>query len=577
MSAVVDHRVWHRAHPGLRELNSNGLWGNQDRSIAYTGSEIMKLRLFVLILVTLSMLFGAAWWTLDRFVIQPSRNAGGSNGQTNPQPMTMLEQWTRGQLLKITNDLITPKLAFTTLKLELPATCTLTDVTLTSGDLAIIEMASMKLVFRELPQKGQPLVIESASFIEPKIRLIGQPEGGLKGYSDFIKSTQGRAYDDGGSTKPSDVFAIRHIAIDKGMLEWSQVGHEHPLILQELTMKLSTSPDTEKPGWYGFNAVIKREPVITLNWDGGISIDTGDLDFNDATLIVDLEADEYSALTPQIQDFLSRHQIVGDLMLHVTGRVPLTHAHDTDLAFEATLLKANAVLKEYQFPIEQADLKATFRNMRFSFDPVHVNAFQGTIDSTGYFDFNDTDPFQFEVKADDVMIQDMLRTTSTEDPKFKGKLELTLNARGESELPVPTLQGNGELNITEGNLMNLSVVDAIGDALRLSDSKRRDALDTAMAKFTIKNDRISIDQAQIESSLAAARGTGDVYYTNRIDLLVNAGTLEKMTGLLGPVGDVLGKLTDRLLPFRVTGTLQEPVVKAQPLSLPIGNSRNAGK
>ncbi len=36
--------------------------------------------------------------------------------------------------------------------------------------------------------------------------------------------------------------------------------------------------------------------------------------------------------------------------------------------------------------------------------------------------------------------------------------------------------------------------------------------------------------------------------------------MEKAESLLGPVGDVLGKVTDQLSEYRMTGTVQDPKV-----------------
>ena len=51
---------------------------------------------------------------------------------------------------------------------------------------------------------------------------------------------------------------------------------------------------------------------------------------------------------------------------------------------------------------------------------------------------------------------------------------------------------------------------------------------------------------------------------------INAGVVEKVEDLLGKLGDVLGALTDRLLPFEISGTWSKPIVTPEPLGLPVG-------
>ena len=46
-------------------------------------------------------------------------------------------------------------------------------------------------------------------------------EGGLAGFSDMVRSTKGRRFDDGGSSRPSDVLAIRDIRVSSGTVVWT--------------------------------------------------------------------------------------------------------------------------------------------------------------------------------------------------------------------------------------------------------------------------------------------------------------------------------------------------------------------
>lgn len=75
----------------------------------------------------------------------------------------------------------------------------------------------------------------------------------------------------------------------------------------------------------------------------------------------------------------------------------------------------------------------------------------------------------------------------------------------------------------------------------------------------------------------AAHGTGDIHYGGRIDLKINAGVVEKAESLLGELGDVLAALTDRLLPYVISGTWSEPIVTPDPLGIPLGEGRGKGK
>jgi hypothetical protein len=60
--------------------------------------------------------------------------------------------------------------------------------------------------------------------------------------------------------------------------------------------------------------------------------------------------------------------------------------------------------------------------------------------------------------------------------------------------------------------------------------------------------------------MAALRGHGDIYFDTRMDMLFNAGPVEKIQSLLGKIGDFLGRITDEISAYTVTGTLAEPKV-----------------
>ena len=64
-----------------------------------------------------------------------------------------------------------------------------------------------------------------------------------------------------------------------------------------------------------------------------------------------------------------------------------------------------------------------------------------------------------------------------------------------------------------------------------------------------------------------ARGEGELYFDSRINFRFNAGPLERVQGVLGPIGEVLGGVTDALMKYHVTGTLAEPKTAVKPLGI----------
>ena len=67
-----------------------------------------------------------------------------------------------------------------------------------------------------------------------------------------------------------------------------------------------------------------------------------------------------------------------------------------------------------------------------------------------------------------------------------------------------------------------------------------------------------------------------MFFDSRVDFRFNAGPLEKLQSALGPLGDLMGAVTDQLMKYHVTGTLSEPEFSVKPLGLGIGNADNTG-
>ena len=85
--------------------------------------------------------------------------------------------------------------------------------------------------------------------------------------------------------------------------------------------------------------------------------------------------------------------------------------------------------------------------------------------------------------------------------------------------------------------------------------------DTAEVAFTFEGDRANLGQIHAVTRLAALHGHGYIYLDSRLDLLINAGAVEKVESMLGKVGDLFGKMSDQVTAYAVTGTLNQPQVR----------------
>ncbi|MEA2736172.1 MAG: hypothetical protein QOE14_2623, partial [Humisphaera sp.] len=166
-------------------------------------------------------------------------------------------------------------------------------------------------------------------------------------------------------------------------------------------------------------------------------------------------------------------------------------------------------------------------------------------------------------------------TASAKDPKFGGRLNAQVAAAASlrsfaTTQPMSDTWGRGKITIDQGQLVHIPVVQGLGRAITKSKSwlsgrgGKGKGSDRAVVLFTLRGRAARCSEMTYIGDVFAARGRGDVGFDQQLDLIVNAGPLEKMQSLLGKhVGGVFGKFTDALAGYHVTGTVREPEVGVQ--------------
>ena len=89
--------------------------------------------------------------------------------------------------------------------------------------------------------------------------------------------------------------------------------------------------------------------------------------------------------------------------------------------------------------------------------------------------------------------------------------------------------------------------------------------DRASFKFALQPDHVAISKSEVVTAMMAMRATGKVYYDGRLDLMVNAGAMEKVQAELGPIGELFGTLSDKLVQYQVTGRVGQPEIAVRAL------------
>ena len=471
-----------------------------------------------------------------------------------------IERWCGEQLLAIANDHLGPRLDFKSLDYQRPTTVWLYDLTLTSGDVTFIRADSVRVEFAQVPRPGRPIVISEVALERPVVRLIEQHDGSLAGFRGFVASEGGRVLPDGGSTRLSDVLAIKEILIVAGSLSYEPLDGPH-MRLSPLSFHCRQAPGTAEAGWYALEAQLKLDPVARLDIDAFLNVDTAELKLSDLRLATILRPSTYEVFTPQIQAILRRHEIQGTLSLRASGLVPLRDPKRSALDLNWDLTDGRVTFGEYVLPLEALRLAIRLDGGDLNISNATIKALGGTMELTGSLALDGPDAGRFEIAGhgEGLRLEQTIRTPSGAEPKYAGEIRFSTEATGMLGDLSGTLVGQGDVSVRDGRLRIIRVFDkllAVGSPL----SKKRAGADRGSLNFELAGDRVHLTEVHVVGGSIGVRGRGEIFYDGRLNLRFTAGPLERLDrGILKDIGKLFSTVTGQLVNYQVSGTLKEPI------------------
>lgn len=524
-----------------------------------------------IVLVVLLLSAAAGGWLLYR--VGPTRVLHRMLGG--------IEQWCGDQLLAIANDHLGPRLEWKRIAWVPPRGVQITGLTMTAGDQKIIEAASVLVDFARVPRRGEPIVIESVSFTQPVVRLIENTEGGLTGFDGFVKSGGGSRRADGGSTRLSDVLAIKAIEFAGGAMEYRTPGAP-PMVLRPLDFKLEHSeaaalpevppaPPAPEPivadptgiakGWYAFDAKLDLEPVAELDVSCRLDLDNFALDFEKLVLTTDLGPDRYHVFPPQIQQYLRDHEVRGDLKLTADGTLNPTAFEKSEMAFQLDLHDASMAFGSYHLPVQSLEARGSVAKLALDVSQASIAIMGGTVTATGWLQLDEPGAWRVQGSGRNLRLEQALREPGN-DPRFSGSGAFTVEAGGSVADLAGTIDGQGNLQIEHAKL---PAVQLFGNLLQIRNNAP--GRDRASVNYRLVPRCVEFSDAFICGTALGIRGGGDLFYDGRLDMQVRAGMLERLDGFLGGAGKLFSALTGGLVSYRVQGTVEKPKVAVVPLGI----------
>ncbi|MHC4948984.1 MAG: AsmA family protein [Planctomycetota bacterium] len=517
-----------------------------------------------LLVVAVAGLVALVWWMAP--------HAGPTAIRSGLQAAA--EEWARAQLQRIGSHFLGPEVRIERFEYTWPATATLHGFQVVQDDVAIIEAAAVEVRFTEAPRAGAPVVIEAVTARDPVVRLIRQPDGSLLGFSGFVKTTSGQVEADGGSTKPSDVFAIRRIGVTGGAFRY-ETSDLSAMILDGLDFDLRCAPQAD-PGWYGLTLELARPPVVAGAAEGQFSIDTAELVLRKSSLGVSLSPEQYDVLPPPLQALMREHAVVGTLAMTAAGEIPLASPDATSLDVTLALDDASMAFGEYVLPVDDLRVSSSLRDGKVELDPLSATVFGGEAEVFGWIDVvTDGAPIELAFTGRNMRLEDSLRPAAGQPPKYSGRATvdgtLTCQLR---ELPA-SLDGNGTIAVDEASLVGTALVGALVQSMLLPiGGQDPTPSDRGSCTFALTDDRVRAEDIELEGGDRAARGSGWIGYDGRIQFQFKAGRRGPVRKLFGPVGDAVGVVADNLVTYDVGGAVGAPEVRLRPLGIGAGKSPN---
>lgn len=485
-----------------------------------------------------------------------------------------LDEWLARQMVAISSAYIVPKIDFKKFEYVPPLTIRMSQVTLTAPDgTRVVEAGTMVVTLAETPGLNKPVVIQNVELDDAMLRLVATPEGGFKGLVPFVKGEnikdQSKVDE---NTKLSNVFQLRKVTLKNGGLLYDAGDGSAPMNLTGLNLETGVEPAGE-PGWYKLNIASSRPPQMEMKMDGRINIDTLEADFADLVLKTRLDAGSEGGLPPQVTDLLKQHEVKGDAEIHLSGLVPLKDWKQGNFRASVITKGLNVAAGEYRLPIDLLDLEAALAGGTLNVTKGQVNLCKGniTLSDTSVNVAQAGMPGRATWSVRDFELRELLRIAAApgETPKMAGRTATDGSVTFNASDALASINGSGTLNVRDGRLVALPIIAQLMETMNLIGkiTGKYDLSDKADAEFTLKPNGLNLNKTTIETQVVLARVTGVIAYDGTLDLEANAGPMEKVQGMLGKVGDLIGKATDQLVKYKITGKAGDPKVEVRPLGL----------
>jgi len=476
-----------------------------------------------------------------------------------------LEQWLGHQVVRILETYITPTVEFETIDFQAPKTVILGGLSLTAEGQSMIAVERLLLELAEIPRFGEPIVIERIELRAPRIRFVRSLSGGFIGWSTFVRRKERDAQEVPAEVRLSNVLRMRRISIEAGQIVFDANDGTDPMVLRGIDTVLNTPPDSSDPAWHALDGRIKRDDLFLFTFAGRVNLDVGMIECHALKLTGTLGEAQYELFPPGVQSILRRHQARGEISVELAGDFSVGAWSQARVEGKVKLIDARAVFGEAVLPVKRLELELELVNERLKVE-FDADLLEGHVSGTGTAALSGDRSARMECRMNDVSLDAAFESVSGKPAKYSGRVHsegaflMRLDALPQS------IGGGGSILIDEGRMVQLPLVKALSRLMITHipgmESRARDRL---AVDFLFHPEYVRVESMELTTSVLKAKGDGRVYYNGDLNLEIRAGLVNRLGKQLGPLGSILGALTENFVTYVVRGEVGNPEVTVSPL------------
>ncbi|MCC6661126.1 MAG: hypothetical protein IT437_09600 [Phycisphaerales bacterium] len=490
-----------------------------------------------------------------------------------------VDDWIGRQVVDAVSTYIVPTVAFKDLTYNPPYSVGLRGVTLASPDgTEVVSIRQVDLTLGEVPRTGRPIVLRSVTLHEPTLRLIREKPGEgvrFRGLVPFVKpgvNDQSRVREE---FRLSRILRLNAVTIDNGSVSYEPGDGRPQMRLGGLSLSLNVSGSDGSGAWHTLNLQAGRLPDLRIDLAGRLNTDTLDAEVSRARFDMVMDPDRLSSLPPSLREAITPYDPRGRVTLDASGTIPALRLGRASLRGTLGVVGFRVNLGDYCIPIDTLTADGRLADGAMMIGKLDARLLSGAFNAAAQPAPSDgSRAVTFNWSAYGLDLNQLARTKARdgEDPTLAG----TLNASGQvtaepGNIP-ESVGGAGVASVRQGSLVRVPLFSRLANLLRGRGGAGHDSLD---AEFHLTDRGVLIDKALVLLSFSAARVKGLVAYDGALQLEMNAGPLERLQAALGEVGNVLGAVTDRVVTYRVSGTLANPKISVAPLGFAARGRREA--